>query len=146
MNPMHWLFIFFLLVPPLEIYLFITVGSWIGPATTVLMVVVTAILGVYLLRLQGFSTLQRVRAALDRSQLPAAEMLEGVVLLVAGVLLVTPGFFTDSLGFLALIPGLRGVAVTWFMDRNVSLGRREDANPSVQNSQTIEGEFRREDD
>ena len=143
---MHWLFIFFLLVPPLEIYLFITVGSWIGPAATVLMVVATAILGVYLLRLQGFSTLQRVRAALDRGQLPAAEMLEGVVLLVAGVLLVTPGFFTDSLGFLALIPGLRGVAVTWFMDRNVSLGRREDANPSVQNSQTIEEEFRREDD
>ena len=146
MNPMHWLFIFFLLVPPLEIYLFITVGSWIGPATTVLMVVVTAILGVYLLRLQGFSTLQRVRAALDRGQLPAAEMLEGVVLLVAGVLLVTPGFFTDSLGFLALIPGLRRAIVTWFMNRNVSLGRREDANPSVQNSQTIEGEFRREDD
>ena len=146
MNPMHWLFIFFLLVPPLEIYLFITVGSWIGPATTVLMVVVTAILGVYLLRLQGFSTLQRVRAALDRGQLPAAEMLEGVVLLVAGVLLVTPGFFTDSLGFLALIPGLRRAIVTWFMNRNVSLGRREGADPSVQNSQTIEGEFRREDD
>ena len=146
MNPMHWLFIFFLLVPPLEIYLFITVGSWIGPAATVLMVVATAILGVYLLRLQGFSTLQRVRAALDRGQSPAAEMLEGVVLLVAGVLLVTPGFFTDSLGFLALIPGLRRAIVTWFMNRNVSLGRREGADPSVQNSQTIEGEFRREDD
>ncbi|MEE8428494.1 MAG: FxsA family protein [Gammaproteobacteria bacterium] len=146
MNPMHWLFALFVLVPLIEIYLLITVGSWIGAAATVCVVVMTAIIGMYLLRWQGFSTLQRVRAALAQGQLPAMEMLEGIVLLIAGALLLTPGFFTDTLGFLALVPGLRSAAVLWFMDRNVVPGDRPDRNPSAQSPRTIEGECRREDE
>ncbi len=146
MNPMHWLFALFVLVPLVEIYLLIKVGGWIGPVATVLMVVSTAIIGVYLLRLQGFSTLQRVRAALAQGQLPAMEMLEGIVLLIAGALLLTPGFFTDTLGFLALVPGLRSAAVTWFLGRNVVLGGQPDRDPSAPSPRTIEGECHREDE
>lgn len=146
MNPLHWLFALFVLIPLVEIYLLIKVGSWIGPAATVFLVVSTAIIGVYLLRLQGFSTLQRVRVALAQGQLPAKEMLEGIVLLIAGALLLTPGFFTDTLGFLALVPGLRSAVVTRFMGRNVVLGDRPDRDPSDPSPRTIEGEFRREDE
>ena len=146
MNPMHWLFALFVLVPLVEIYLLIKVGGWIGPVATVLMVVSTAIIGVYLLRLQGFSTLQRVRAALAQGQLPAMEMLEGIVLLIAGALLLTPGFFTDTLGFLALVPGLRSAAVTWFLGQNVVLGDQPDRDPSTPSPRTIEGECHREDE
>jgi len=146
MNPIHWMFLLFLSVPLIEIYLLIKIGGWIGPVATVFMVVITAIIGVYLLRLQGFSTLQRVRGALARGQVPAAEMIEGAVLLVAGALLLTPGFFTDALGFLALVPGLRRPLAAWFVDRNVTLHNWEDSDAPAQPPRTIEGEFRREDD
>jgi UPF0716 protein FxsA len=101
------LFLFFLLVPLVEIYFLIQVGSVIGAGWTVFLVVFTAVLGAYLLRLQGFNTLRRAQSSLAGGQLPAMEMMEGLGLLVSGALLLTPGFVTDTIGFLLLVPAVR---------------------------------------
>jgi len=98
------LFLLFLCIPLIEIYLLIQVGEIIGALPTIFMVVFTAVLGVALLRWQGLVTLTRMQAAMARGELPAVTMIEGVFLLVAGALLLTPGFFTDAIGFALLIP------------------------------------------
>jgi UPF0716 protein FxsA len=104
---MPLLFILFIIVPVIEIYLFIKVGGLIGALPTVGIVLLTAVVGAWMLRQQGLSTLGRVQSQLEAGALPAAEVLEGIVLLVGGALLLTPGFFTDVIGFLCLIPATR---------------------------------------
>ena len=99
--------ILFLLVPVLEIYLLIQVGGLIGAGWTIFLVVLTAVIGVALLRKQGISTLNRAQQKLAANELPAHEILEGMGLVVAGALLLTPGFFTDAVGFLLLFPPTR---------------------------------------
>lgn len=101
--------VLFIAIPLLEIYLLIEVGDVIGAFATVLAVVFTAVLGVTLIRIQGFSTLQKAQLTMNQGRLPATEMFEGMLLLFAAVCLLIPGFFTDTVGFLLLIPPLRGV-------------------------------------
>lgn len=101
------LFILFLLIPLIEIYFLIQVGSVIGAGWTIFAVVATAVIGAWLLRLQGFSTLQRAQTSIAQGQIPAIAMLEGVALVLSGALLLTPGFVTDTVGFLLLIPAVR---------------------------------------
>ena len=115
MNPLGLLFLLFILVPLVEIYFLIQVGSVIGAIPTIGLVVFTALLGAMLLRFQGMTTLQRTRMSMAEGQVPALEMLEGVLLLFAGVLLLTPGFFTDAIGFAFLIPPLRQALILWFI-------------------------------
>ena len=165
MSLFQFLFLLFLIVPLVEIYLLIEVGSVIGAIPTVFLVVFTAVLGVGLLRIQGFSTLSRVQNTLAQGGIPAIEMLEGAVLLIAGALLLTPGFFTDAIGFACLVPGLRRAGIRWALKRFLvspfgSGGPRggdrghhgshthgSHTNGSHTNGpHTIEGEFRREDD
>lgn len=144
------LFILFLVVPLVEIYILIKVGGVIGAIPTVFLVVFTAVLGALMLRWQGFTTLQRVRTMLAHGEIPAIEMLEGVVLLVSGALLLTPGFFTDALGFLCLVPPLRRGAIKWLITRHLINGGRGPTRPSGEprhgGPRTIEGEFWREKD
>lgn len=102
-----WLFLVFLSVPLIEIYLLIEIGGMIGAPATVFLVVFTAVLGALLLRHQGFYTLQNVQQQMARGEMPAMAMLEGVCLVIGGVLLLTPGFITDSVGFLLLITPTR---------------------------------------
>jgi UPF0716 protein FxsA len=109
--PFPALFVFFLLVPMLEIWLLIKVGSVVGAGWTVLLVVATAMIGAGLVRAQGLSALRRIQQELAAGGLPADEVLQGVLLLVAGALLLTPGFVTDALGFSLLIPGVRSIIV-----------------------------------
>ena len=113
MNPLGLLFLLFILVPLVEIYFLIQVGSVIGAIPTIGLVVFTALLGAMLLRFQGMTTLQRTRMSMAAGQVPALEMLEGVLLLFSGVLLLTPGFFTDAIGFAFLIPPLRQALILW---------------------------------
>ncbi len=101
------LFVLFLLVPLIEIYFLIQVGSVIGAGWTIFAVVATAVIGAALLRQQGFSTLQRAQQKMAQGQLPATAMFEGVMLLFSGALLLTPGFFTDAFGFALLVPAIR---------------------------------------
>lgn len=143
MSLFQRLLLLFIFVPILEIYLLITVGSVIGVLPTVMLVIITAIVGAYLLRTQGLVTLQKLQHALNEGQSPTQTLLEGILLLIGGVLLLTPGFFTDALGFICLLPVSRGFLVSW-------LGRYiQPITTTQQNTagtyHTIEGEYRRED-
>ncbi len=144
------LFAAFLLVPLTEIYVLIKVGGVIGAVPTVVLVVFTAVLGAALIRLQGLATVARVRQALDRGELPAVEIIEGVCLLVAGALLLTPGFVTDTVGFVLLVPALRRAAILRLVEAGVLRGRQpppggSPRGPDGGSGRVIEGEYRRED-
>lgn len=97
----------FIAVPLCEIALFILVGGQIGVLATIAIVVVTAVAGAVLVRRQGLATLQRARADMEANRIPAGPMAEGLAILFAGALLLTPGFLTDAIGFALLIPALR---------------------------------------
>ena len=142
------LFLLFLLVPLLEIYLLIKVGGIIGALPTVFLVVFTAVLGALLVRAQGFATLGRVREALARGEVPAIQMLEGVVVLISGALLLTPGFFTDALGFLCLVPRIRQRLIIAFLKRSgvVVVGQKPASDQTDDGPRTIEGEYWRDDE
>ena len=99
-----------IVVPMIEIAVFIGVGGEIGLINTLAVVVATAVLGTYLLRRQGLSTLFRMQQTLDENRLPVRELFDGLCLLVAGALLLTPGFVTDGMGFLLFLPAFRSYA------------------------------------
>lgn len=101
------LFILFLIIPLIEISILIQIGQVFGVGYTIALVVGTAALGAALFRQQGLSTLAKVQMSMNQGDLPATELIEGLMLLIAGALLLTPGFFTDVFGFLVLIPPLR---------------------------------------
>ena len=101
------LFILFLIIPLIEIAILIEIGKVFGAAYTIALVIGTAALGAALFRQQGLSTLAKVQMSMQEGNLPATELIEGLMLLIAGALLLTPGFFTDVFGFLVLIPPLR---------------------------------------
>lgn len=155
MPVFRYLLLLFLLVPLVEIYFLIKVGDVIGAGWTVFLVVFTAVLGAWLLRLQGLSTLNRVQQSLQRGELPAATMLEGLLLLLAGALLLTPGFVTDSIGFLLLVPPLRHAVARWLIRQGLLQagfgpppgGGSGTPPPAAGASRrTLEGEFERRDD
>ncbi len=101
------LVLLFTLVPALEIYLLIKVGAGIGAANTILLIIATGVVGAHYARLQGFQVVQRLQASLDEGRLPAAEIIDGAMLLVGGALLLTPGFLTDAVGFSLIFPPTR---------------------------------------
>ena len=147
--------ILFIVVPLVELYLIIEVGGLIGALWTVLLVVLTAIIGVSLLRIQGFNTLNRARQNMEMGTLPAMEMMEGMVLAVGGALLITPGFLTDTLGFLCLIPATRRAMIRYLIRRSTMHGQgfythtthyyRRGRQDHQHKGRTIEGEFHRDD-
>lgn len=104
------LFAIFVAVPIIEIAIFIEVGGLIGLWPTIAIVLGTALAGATLIRIQGFQTWRRAEEALRRGEPPLAEMLDGIFLLVAALLMVTPGLFTDCIGILFLIPPVRRAA------------------------------------
>ena len=147
----RFLFLLFLIVPAIEIALFIQIGGMIGILATLFMIVLTAVLGAGLLRWQGLATMLRVQQRLAQGQLPAMEMIEGLMLLISGAFLLTPGFFTDALGFAVLVPVIRQAAARWLAGHIhlVSAGRVIHSSAAYQNRQdrhTIEGEYQRKDE
>ncbi|MCY4263438.1 MAG: FxsA family protein [Gammaproteobacteria bacterium] len=104
---MRFLFLAFLLVPLLEMLLLFEVSDRIGGLWTLSLVVLTAVVGVQILKQQGFSTLLRARSRLASGELPAQEILEGMMLAAAGAMLLTPGFLTDTIGFIFLCGPMR---------------------------------------
>ena len=107
MKVFQVLFLIVLIIPFAEIYLLLQVGGIIGALPTIFLVVFTAALGAWLLRRQGFATFRRFQENLAQGVIPAYEMIEGPIILLGGLLLLTPGFITDLLGFACLIPPLR---------------------------------------
>lgn len=129
----------FIGVPILEIAVFVEVGGRIGLGPTVAVVVATALAGAFLLRHQGLATLNRARHSLAEGRVPLAEVFDGLCLLFAGALLLTPGFVTDGAGLLLFVPGLRA----WLralLGRHLAAERRPDPQGA---GPVIEGEFHR---
>jgi len=104
---MAFLFLALVGVPILEIALFIEIGGAIGTWPTIATIFLTAAIGAFLLRSQGSGLMARARATLDRGEMPVEEVIHGLFLLIAGALLLTPGFFTDAVGFLLCVPSIR---------------------------------------
>ena len=111
------LFPIFVVVTIAEIAVLISVGEVFGTWPTVLLVIITALIGSTLLKQQGWSTMAKAQQSLAEGRSPAVEMLEGVVILVSGVLLLTPGFLTDGLGLLGLIPWSRLYFINHFLEK-----------------------------
>jgi UPF0716 protein FxsA len=138
------LFALFLAIPLTEVALFIVVGGHIGIVATIAITVLTALAGAVLVRQQGLATLERVRRELDEDRIPVGSLGEGLAILVAGAFLLTPGFFTDALGFILLVPPLRRRIVTvigqWIGARVVVSGRHNTHADSREGGPVIEGE------
>lgn len=115
MGPL--LFVAFLAIPLIEIALFILLGNAIGLWPTLLGVLVTAIVGSFILRIQGVALFNEIRGTMAQGMLPARALAEAMMVAVAGVLLLTPGYFTDTLGLLLLIPPLRGAIYAFLKTR-----------------------------
>ena len=106
---MNTLLVIILFVPLLEIYLFIEIGGQIGAFNTILIILLTAIIGIYFVRLQGLSTLKSGVTQIYQNQIPVYEMMSGAALAVAAVLLIVPGFATDVVGFFLVLPLTRNL-------------------------------------
>ena len=132
----------FVLIPIIEISLFIEIGSIIGSFYTVTLIFLTAIVGVFFVRQQGISTFQKLASQLRNLEAPVQTMFEGLVILIAGILLITPGFFTDTLGFLGLIPVSRII----FIKLVASYILSRYGNQNNQHDSTIEGDYIEIDD
>lgn len=115
-----WLFALFIAIPLIEIALFIQVGGLIGLGWTLLIVVVTAVLGTYLVRQQGLRAIGDVQRSFSQLSDPTEPLAHGLMILFSGALLLTPGFFTDAVGFSLLIPGVR-VAVFQYLRARVKV-------------------------
>ena len=160
------LLLLFIFVPIIEIGLFIKVGGFLGFWPTIALVLITAFVGASLVRSQGLQTLMNVQSRLQQGELPAQQIVEGVMLAVAGVLLLTPGFMTDALGMLILLPAPRAAIAKYLMSKMVvrSVGggfqggfgaqggfeqdpfQRNPFHQSDEKGNTFEGEFERKDD
>ncbi|MEM7236705.1 MAG: FxsA family protein [Pseudomonadota bacterium] len=139
MNQM-WLFVVLVVIPIIEILLFIEVGGWIGAWPTVGIVILTALIGTMLLRQQGFAALADLQRQLSEGQDPRATLAHGAMILVAGIVLLTPGFFTDALGFFLLIPQVRAGLIQYFATRIEMHTARQSQNARA-NRETIDGDY-----
>ena len=145
------LFPIFVVVTLAEIYVLVSVGQAIGGLSTVLLVIITAFIGSSLLRTQGWSTMAKAQQSIAEGRAPAMEMLEGVVIVVSGILLLTPGFLTDILGLLGLMPWSRTYFINHFLEKNaervfksrnsVFIHKSESTETKNKKDETIEGEF-----
>ncbi|CAH7028621.1 Protein affecting phage T7 exclusion by the F plasmid [Vibrio chagasii] len=158
------LLLLFIFVPIIEIGLFIQVGGFLGLWPTIALVLITAFVGASLVRSQGIQTLMSVQGRLQQGEMPAQQILEGVMLAVAGVLLLTPGFMTDALGMLVLLPAPRAMIAKKMMVKNMSGGFHaggqagfgqspfgddpfnRDPFDQSKGGNTFEGEFEKKDD
>ena len=149
---MRWLLWLLLAMPLIELWFIIRVGSSIGGFTTIALLVGAGILGMNLLRLQGFNTLTKLDQRLQRGELPAIEILDSFALALAAFLLIIPGFITDIFAIPLLIPPLRRWLVRSFLGTHFYVQRYSSHSNTTANStyrrdnDIIEGEYRREDD
>ena len=114
------LFLAFTIIPIIEIYLLIEIGSMFGALTTVTLVILTGFIGAFLARMQGLQTLYHMQESLREGRMPSGELLDTLLIVIAGLVLLTPGFLTDSVGFLLLIPTTRN-SIKYWLRRQIEL-------------------------
>lgn len=158
------LFVLFVIIPIIEIAVLMQVGAWLGAWPTIAIVVITAWLGAKNVKQQGIATLQSVQTKMAHGEAPSDEIVAGLLLLVAGVLLVTPGFVTDFFGLSLLVPQFRKALIkavqsqlttaavaqtqSFTFHQQSSFQQQDverDNQPDRNQGQTIEGEFERKD-
>jgi UPF0716 protein FxsA len=108
-----YLILLFTVVPLIELALLIKIGQYIGVSYTLGIVIVTGVTGAYLARLQGLLTLRKMQDEVNQGRMPAERLMDGVLILCSGILLLTPGFITDFIGFMGLIPFTRNLFKQW---------------------------------
>ena len=146
-NPALLFLLIFIGAPLIELYFLIEVGSVIGALPTIALSVFTAVLGGLLVRMQGFAILFRAQSQLANREVPAFELLEGALLLLVGFALMLPGFITDAVGFLLLIPPLRRwLILRWLKNRGMLQPGERPVAPQRRADRIIEGEYRRDDE
>ena len=135
-DRMNTLLLIILFIPLVEIYLFIQIGAQIGAFNTILIILLTAVIGIYFVRLQGLNTLKSGVTQLYRNQIPVYEMMSGAALAFAALLLIIPGFATDIIGFLLILPVTRNLLFK-YLGRKYKKGKVKD--------DLIEGEYEDKD-
>jgi UPF0716 protein FxsA len=119
------LFLIFAVIPLIELGILIKIGSHIGTLNTISLVILTAAIGAYMVRLEGIGVMSRIQQNMQDGQFPAEELINGGMVLVAGALLLTPGVFTDVIGFLMVIPVTRNVikrVIKQYIEKKISSG------------------------
>ena len=112
-----YLVLLFTILPAIELALLIKIGSNIGVGNTLFIIIFTGVLGAYLARLQGFLIFRKIQNDLNRGIMPNDQLTDGLMILVGGIVLLTPGFITDALGFLLLVPWTRMLIKKWFIKK-----------------------------
>ena len=137
-----WLLIAFIAIPLIEIALFIQIGGAIGLWSTLLVVVITAILGTYLVKQQGLRTLSQLQNNMSQMHDPTEPLVHGAMILFSGALLLTPGFFTDGIGFALLVPSIRSAVFNAVRSR-IKMASFTQGPSQAHNRQpnTIDGDF-----
>ena len=130
---MHFTILFLIFIPLIEIYFMIKIGTVIGAFNTILATLLTAAVGLYFVRIQGISMLYSAANTVRNNQEPLKEVLNGFCLIIAAILLIIPGFFTDTIGVLLLIPFSRNIILKIF-GSDTNIHKKQDQN----NTNTIE--------
>ena len=131
---MNSFFLLFIGVPALEVFLMIKIGAKIGALNTVSLIFLTAIIGLYFAKLEGIKTMRSGVMNLYQNKIPIYEMISGASIAIAALFLIIPGFFTDTIGFLLLIPLTRKILIGFFIKRNSTPNNQENIN-------TLDGEI-----
>ena len=131
---MNSFFLLFIGVPALEVFLMIKIGSKIGALNTVSLILLTAIIGIYFAKLEGIKTMRSGFMNLYQNKIPIYEMISGASIAIAALLLIIPGFFTDTIGFLLLIPFTRKILINFFL-------KKGKISTNKQNINTLDGEI-----
>tara|TARA_Y100001958_G_C21023732_1_gene399269 strand:+ start:33 stop:455 length:423 start_codon:yes stop_codon:yes gene_type:complete len=132
---MNTFFLLFIGIPALEIFLMIKIGGEIGALNTVALIFLTAIIGVYCARIQGLQTLRSGIINLYQNKVPVYELISGASIAIAALLLIIPGFFTDTLGFILLFPFTRNMLFKLAFKNKTTIGKKK------KNDRTIDGEI-----
>ena len=132
---MNSFFLIFVGLPVLEIFLLIKIGGKIGAFNTVSLIFITAIIGVYFAKLEGIKTMKSGVKNIYENKVPVYEIVSGASIAIAAILLIIPGFFSDTIGFLLLIPFTRKILIYFFMNRNLK------SKPKNKDDETLEGEI-----
>jgi len=131
---MNSFFLLFIGIPALEVFLMIKIGGKIGALNTVSLILLTAIIGIYFAKLEGIKTMRSGVMNLYQNKIPIYEMISGASIAIAALLLIIPGFFTDTIGFLLLIPFTRKILISSFVKKRDNPKNQEDIH-------TLDGEI-----
>ena len=125
---MNSFFLLFIGVPALEVFLMITIGGKIGALNTVSLIFLTAITGLYFAKLEGIKTMRSGILNLYQNKIPIYEIISGASIAIAALFLIIPGFFTDTIGFLLLIPFTRKILISFFIKKKKNSNNQENVN------------------